>query len=506
MNIALGGSILNAAGRLRKKGPIPAAANLPTTIALAVNLGVPPLLFVQVLFGQFFYTSSVLMASYWLAVVPILILAYYAAYIMQRKGRPAANAAWSVVSAVLLLAIAFIYVNNMSLMLRYQNWPGYFADKRGLMLDLSDPSLFPRFFHFVIGSLAVASISWSAWAHFRERRGKGADDHAKKTGLKLFWIFTSIQMLVGLLWLVSLPKETMRLFMGGSAYATILLACGVLMAIGLLAHAIMGKFKIAARHPRPDDHRNGPHSRRPANERPVQGIQGCGLESRASVRPPRPLPRDLRGRHSRDRLDDKKSPWVRRGKRRLEVNYPAWVIDGVDGGLIIAIVSIIHVYIAHFAVGGGIFLVVTETIARRRKDAALLASVKGFTKFFLLLTMVAGGMTGVGIWFTIALVQPAGTSALIHQFVFGWATEWVFFIVEISALLFYHYLWDKLEARTHLAIGWIYAAAAWLSLAVIDGILSFMLTPGKWLASGSFWDGLFNPGYLPSLAFRTASL
>jgi cytochrome bd-type quinol oxidase subunit 1 len=186
------------------------------------------------------------------------------------------------------------------------------------------------------------------------------------------------------------------------------------------------------------------------------------------------------------------------------MNYPAWVIDGVDGGLVIAIVSIIHVYIAHFAVGGGIFLVVTETIARRSKDEALLASVKSFTKFFLLLTMVAGGMTGVGIWFTISLVQPAGTSALIHTFVFGWATEWVFFIVEISALLFYHYLWDKLEARTHLAIGWIYAAAAWLSLAVIDGILSFMLTPGRWLATGSFWDGLFNPGYLPSLAFRTA--
>jgi len=187
------------------------------------------------------------------------------------------------------------------------------------------------------------------------------------------------------------------------------------------------------------------------------------------------------------------------------MNYPAWVIPGIDGGLIIALVSIIHVYIAHFAVGGGIFLIVTETIARRRRDEALLASVKGFTKFFLLLTMVAGGMTGVGIWFTIALVQSAGTSALIHQFVFGWATEWVFFIVEIVALLIYHYLWDRLDARTHLAIGWIYAAAAWLSLAVIDGILSFMLTPGRWLATGSFWDGLFNPGYLPSLAFRTAA-
>jgi len=109
----------------------------------------------------------------------------------------------------------------------------------------------------------------------------------------------------------------------------------------------------------------------------------------------------------------------------------------------------------------------------------------------------------VGIWFTIALVQPAGTSTLIHQFVFGWATEWVFFIVEIAALLFYHYMFDKLPARTHLVVGWIYAAAAWLSLAVIDGILSFMLTPGKWIATGSFWDGLFNPGYVPSLIFRT---
>jgi hypothetical protein len=250
MNIALGGSILNAAYRLRKKDASPAAANIPTTIALAVNLGVPPLLFVQVVFGEFFYTSSVLMASYWLAVVPFLILAYYAAYIMRGKGKAEggarAGAAWSVVSAALLLAIAFIYVNNMSLMLRYEAWPGYFADKRGLMLNLSDPTLFPRFLHFAVGALAVSSISWSAWAHFRERRGKGADDFAKRTGLRLFWIFTSIEMLAGLAWLGTLPKDTMRLFMGGSAYATALLVLGALMAVDLLVHAIAGKFKQAA--------------------------------------------------------------------------------------------------------------------------------------------------------------------------------------------------------------------------------------------------------------------
>lgn len=246
MNIALGGSILNAAYRLRRREAPKASASLPTTLALAVNLGVPPLLFLQVLFGQFFYASSVLMASYWLAVVPILIIAYYAAYLMQRRGNQAAGAAWSAVSALLLLAIAFIYVNNMSLMLRFDRWPEYFKDKGGLMLNLSDPTLFPRFLHFTVGALAVASISWSGLALFREKRGKEFDAGAKKAGLKLFWIFSSFEAVIGLAWLGTLPLPIMRLFMGGSAYATILLVLGVLLALGMLGHAIGGKFKVSA--------------------------------------------------------------------------------------------------------------------------------------------------------------------------------------------------------------------------------------------------------------------
>jgi hypothetical protein len=47
----------------------------------SVNFGVAPLLFVQVLYGHFFYASSILMAVFWLAVIPLLIAAYYAAYL-----------------------------------------------------------------------------------------------------------------------------------------------------------------------------------------------------------------------------------------------------------------------------------------------------------------------------------------------------------------------------------------------------------------------------------------
>jgi hypothetical protein len=145
----------------------------------------------------------------------------------------------------------------------------------------------------------------------------------------------------------------------------------------------------------------------------------------------------------------------------------------------------------------------TERKAVLTKNRALLEYVKKHTWFFLLLTMVFGGMSGVGIWFIIGLVNPAATSVLIHTFVFAWAIEWVFFIGEIVALLIYHYRFGKMDEKSHMILGWLYFIFAWLSLFIINGILGFMLTPGKWIESGSFWQGFFNPSYLPSLIFRT---
>jgi cytochrome bd-type quinol oxidase subunit 1 len=186
------------------------------------------------------------------------------------------------------------------------------------------------------------------------------------------------------------------------------------------------------------------------------------------------------------------------------MNYPVWEAAATGGGLLIAIVAIIHVFAAHFAVGGGFFLVLTEQRARRQGDQALLAYVRGHTRFFLLITMVVGALTGVGIWLTISAVHPAATSVLIHTFVFAWAIEWVFFLVEIVSLLVYYYTFDRLKPDDHIKVGWIYAAAAWLSLFMIDAIISFMLTPGGWLEEPGFFRAFFNPSFWPSLFFRTA--
>ena len=186
------------------------------------------------------------------------------------------------------------------------------------------------------------------------------------------------------------------------------------------------------------------------------------------------------------------------------MNYPVWELTTAGGGLLIALMAVFHVYVAHFAVGGGLFLVLLEKKAYAERSGELLGYLKQHSRFFLLLTMVFGGMTGVGIWFTIALLNPEATSILIHTFVFGWATEWVCFVGEIVALFIYYYTFGKMQPAQHLRIGWLYFIFAWLSLFLINGIIDFMLTPGDWLANGNFWSGFFNPSMWPALVFRTA--
>jgi cytochrome bd-type quinol oxidase subunit 1 len=196
------------------------------------------------------------------------------------------------------------------------------------------------------------------------------------------------------------------------------------------------------------------------------------------------------------------------------MNYPFWDIPILGSGWVIGIIAIFHVMISQFAVGGGLYLPMAERKAMRMKDPQLradwLKQLASYSKFFLILTGVFGTISGVGIWFAIGLTHPEATSTLIHNFVFGWAMEWVFFIVELTTIAVYYYTWGRVDEKLHLAVGWVYAGASIFTLIIINGILTFMLTPGDtWLAvagtgqeANKFWYAFFNPTYWPSLFLR----
>ena len=186
------------------------------------------------------------------------------------------------------------------------------------------------------------------------------------------------------------------------------------------------------------------------------------------------------------------------------MDYPIWdLVATVGGGVLVGVVSILHVVVSHFAIGGGLAIAVIETLSVRRGDAALRELAKRSSKILILVSTVFGAISGVGIWVTIGLVHPAATSALIHTFVWVWAIEWAFFLLEVVTALAYFATWDRVSKRTHLLLIWLYAFSAFMSLVVIQGILSFMLTPGRWLETRSVTDAFFNPTWLPGLVYRT---
>jgi mono/diheme cytochrome c family protein len=188
--------------------------------------------------------------------------------------------------------------------------------------------------------------------------------------------------------------------------------------------------------------------------------------------------------------------------KEADVDYPIWDL-ALGGGVLIGIVAIAHVLVSHFAVGGGLAIALAETLAVRRGDRALRDLAKRSSWMLVLVSTVFGAISGVGIWVTIGLVAPAATSALIHTWVWAWATEWAFFVLEVAMALAMVATWEKVRPRTHLWLSWLYAFAAFMSLVIIQGILAFMLTPGRWIETRSFWDGFFNPSYLPGVVLRT---
>ena len=186
------------------------------------------------------------------------------------------------------------------------------------------------------------------------------------------------------------------------------------------------------------------------------------------------------------------------------MNYPFWDVPHFGSGWVIGMIAIFHIMISHFAVGGGFYLPMAEQKALREGRKDWLAMLQRHSKFFLILTGVFGAVSGVGIWFVTAIVNPRAISTLIHLFVWGWAAEWAMFLVEVTAIYLYFYTWDRIRPAAHNAIGLIFAISSIITLVLINGILSFMLTPGGWqpLEEYGFWKAFFNPSFFPTTLER----
>ncbi len=250
MNLMLGGSIIGAFTRLiaRRGGPGGGNARLaawiaramPVLVSAAVTLGVAALLFEQVLYGRLFFVSATLMAWFWFAVIPVLVVAYYGTYALafRREALDARALALGFGTALLFVLIGLIYTHNMSLMLRPADFVAlYRADPRGLHLAWQDPAVVPRFLHMLLGAVAVAGLGVVGHGLHALKRDAAYGGWAVRRGALWFAVPTAANLLVGFVWLAMLPREIMLRFMGTNPAPTLVLAIG--MTLGLTALALV---------------------------------------------------------------------------------------------------------------------------------------------------------------------------------------------------------------------------------------------------------------------------
>ncbi len=250
MNILLGCSIItffrHATGKTTDLNRT-IAGKLPVTVAFAINFGVAPLLFLQVLYGHFMYASSVLMAVYWLSIFAILIFSYYGTYVYSMNYDRAA-AFHTVISGFIagtLLTVAFIISNNFSLMMNPEAWSGYFSNPEGTLLNLSDPTFWPRFLHSVLGAIAVGGLTIALYYDFKKRKGEAEAEVAITTGTNWFVGATMLNFGVGAWYWGSLPESVSSLYGDGGAFFLFFIILGSVAAVLSLIHGMMHRVRLA---------------------------------------------------------------------------------------------------------------------------------------------------------------------------------------------------------------------------------------------------------------------
>ncbi|MDX9834030.1 MAG: hypothetical protein RBT36_02300 [Desulfobulbus sp.] len=242
MNMMLGTAWIALASHFSKGGGTVVSEDLggklPFIIAFTVNLGVAPLLFAQLLYGQFVYTSSILMAAFWLAVIPLLTCAYALAYLYKYRFERLGRARLVVIGLVtlLLLAIGFIYTNNFTLMQQPQNWARYFDRPDGFLLNLNDPTLWPRYLHFMLSAPAIGGLALALYHRWRASRGAKDAEAQIRRGCRWFTHATLLNVLVGLWFVAVLPKGVLTLSTTTGLWLTVILVGGIVLTIPALVY------------------------------------------------------------------------------------------------------------------------------------------------------------------------------------------------------------------------------------------------------------------------------
>lgn len=250
MNMTVGGLVILAQGEISQRLSESVVrwirGYLPVTTAFTITTGVAPLLFIQVLYGQLFFPAAVLIAWAWFAVIIALLLGYYGIYAYSLASDKLGRwRSWVVIGSTLLfLYIAFAFNNVITLMSTPFRWWEFWQERNPsthFNLNLWEPTLFPRFAHFVLGAIAFSGLTTALYGSTVYKRDENAGRQLVRTGASWFVGATVINYFFGALFLFTHEQQIWQAFIGGDLWATVTLWGGVALSLVSIITALLSR-------------------------------------------------------------------------------------------------------------------------------------------------------------------------------------------------------------------------------------------------------------------------
>lgn len=226
------------------------ARRLTVVMTYVINLGVPPLLFAQVLYGRALYTSSVLIGVYWIAIVLLLMATYWLLYRFTAR-LEAGRSAWVSGLGAWLIAgfIARLLSTNMTLMLRPEVWRTmYSASAAGAYLPTGDPTVTPRWLLMMAGGLFFGGL-WMLYLAGRSTFTAEEKRFLGGTGGKIAGLFGCLYLAAGV-WAASVQPPAVKSGLASHALYHYAGLAGYgwvgLVALTILVAVVAGVAKLSA--------------------------------------------------------------------------------------------------------------------------------------------------------------------------------------------------------------------------------------------------------------------
>lgn len=215
---------------------------LPVVMTYLINLGIPPLLFAQVLYGRALYTSSVLIGAYWISVIFLLMAGYFLLYRASHRAEEGRSWWWlGLLSLILISYIARIYTTNMTLMIRPEIWLDlYRSNPRGTVLPTGDPTVLPRWLFMMVGSIGLSGVVIALLGSISKLSG-AIRTFMRRWGGGIAAGAIAIQGGIGF-WVWRVQPEVVR----GGIWSSPFYRYSLLVWLGLAAVMVLGSLVVAA--------------------------------------------------------------------------------------------------------------------------------------------------------------------------------------------------------------------------------------------------------------------